>query len=128
MSIKLALGRKAEGEHTMSKTIELKAADGKEFSAYLALPEIKNVTNVLVKYAKDHAIAYWNLYEVMGGEYSINGLFARQLVQPDRIPFKAKGYAMFADWLFMAFISAMQSNVLIKHNTVTDKQRSYVIN
>jgi carboxymethylenebutenolidase len=39
MSIKLALVRKAEGEHTMSKTIELKAEDGKEFSAYLALPE-----------------------------------------------------------------------------------------
>jgi lysophospholipase L1-like esterase len=77
---------------------------------YLALPEIKNVVNTLIKYANDHAIAYWNLYEVMGGEYSINSWFQRKQAQPDRVHFTVKGYGIFADWLFAALINTMENN------------------
>jgi lysophospholipase L1-like esterase len=96
--------------------------------AYLALPEIKNVVNVLIKCANDHAIAYWNLYDVMGGEYSINGWAAKKMAQPDRVHFTAKGYGMFADWLFTAFISTMQNASALKYYPISDKQNSYVSN
>jgi lysophospholipase L1-like esterase len=96
---------------------------------YLALPEIKNVVNVLIKYADDHKIACWNLYDVMGGEYSINALVAKKIAQPDRVHFTAKGYGMFADWLFTAFINSMQNNLsVLKYNPIPDKQNSYVSN
>ena len=96
---------------------------------YLALPEIKNVVNTLIKYADDNGIAYWNLYEIMGGEYSINGWFAKKIAQPDRIHFTAKGYEMLADWLFTAFINSMQSNSsALNFNPIPGKQNSYVRN
>ncbi|MBK7882815.1 MAG: hypothetical protein IPJ81_02495 [Chitinophagaceae bacterium] len=33
---------------------------------YLALPDLENVVNTIVKYADDHAIACWNLHRIMG--------------------------------------------------------------
>ena len=93
--------------------------------AYLALPEIKNVVNILIKYAKDHSIACWNLYEIMGGEYSIGSWVTKKLAQPDRIHFTAKGYEMLADWLFTAFTNAMQSDLTtIKNNPIPEKQNN----
>jgi lysophospholipase L1-like esterase len=96
---------------------------------YLALPEIKNVVNTLVKYANDNGIAYWNLYEVMGGEYSINSWFAKKMVQPDRIHFTAKGYGMLAEWLFTAFINSMLSNSsAVNYNPIPYKKSCHVSN
>ncbi|UAY52425.1 DUF459 domain-containing protein [Ferruginibacter albus] len=80
----------------------------KQRGAYLSEPEIKNVTNTLIKYADEHAVAYWNLHQVMGGEYSINSWVQKKLAQPDRIHFTPKGYTILADWLFTAFINSMQ--------------------
>jgi hypothetical protein len=96
---------------------------------YLALPEIKHVVDVLIKYANDNTIAYWNLYEVMGGEYSINGLVAEKMAQPDRIHFTAKGYGTFAEWLFTAFTISMQNNAsTLRYKSIPGKQNNYVSN
>ncbi|MES1227000.1 MAG: GDSL-type esterase/lipase family protein [Bacteroidota bacterium] len=76
---------------------------------FTALPELEFVVNVIVKYANDHRLAYWNLHEVMGGSYSINTWFERKLAAPDRIHFNGKGYNMFADWLFEAFAASLES-------------------
>ena len=76
---------------------------------YLALPDLENVVNTIVKYADDHAIAYWNLHRIMGGNYSINSWYQRKLAAADRVHFTAKGYNLFADWLFEAFCTSLEN-------------------
>jgi hypothetical protein len=76
---------------------------------YTALPELQAVTNEIIRYANDHQVAYWNLYQIMGGAYSVNNWYQRKMAAPDRVHFNAKGYTMFADWLFDAFTASMES-------------------
>jgi len=76
---------------------------------YMALPDLEYVVSVIVKYANDHKLAYWNLHQVMGGSYSINTWFQRKMAAPDRVHFTGKGYNMFADWLFEAFAASLES-------------------
>ncbi len=78
---------------------------------YSALPELQAVADIIRKYANDHGIACWDLHQLMGGAYSINTWMQRKMVEPDRVHFTARGYMMFADWLFQAFISCMDSNM-----------------
>ena len=77
---------------------------------YTALPELQYVVDVIVKYANDHGLAYWNLHQIMGGQYSINNWYQRNMAAPDRVHFTAKGYTMFADWLFQAFSACLETN------------------
>ena len=76
---------------------------------YTALPDLEYVVSVIVKYANDHKLAYWNLHQVMGGSYSINTWYQRKMAAPDRVHFNGKGYNMFADWLFEAFVASLES-------------------
>jgi lysophospholipase L1-like esterase len=77
---------------------------------YSEQPEIKNVANVLSNYANEHNIACWNLYRIMGGENSMNGWVDSKMAGPDKIHFTAKGYSVLAQWLFNAFINAVQED------------------
>ena len=83
---------------------------------YMALPDLQFVVDVIIKYANDHKMAYWNLHQVMGGTYSINNWFMKNMAAPDRIHFNARGYKMFADWLFEAFTSCLESNSSLPFN------------
>ena len=78
---------------------------------YAVLPELQFVTDEIIRYANDHKLAYWNLHQIMGGPYSINGWYQRKLAEPDRIHFTGKGYKMFADWLFQAFTGCLENNI-----------------
>jgi len=77
---------------------------------YTPIPDLKNVVDMLIQYANEHTIAYWNLYGIMGGQYSINTWFEKKEAQPDRIHFTDKGYEILAGWLFTAFTNSMESN------------------
>jgi lysophospholipase L1-like esterase len=81
----------------------------KSRSGYNVLPDLQNVVDIIVNYANDHKIAYWNLYQIMGGTNSINGWYQRKLAAADRIHFTAQGYNLFADWLFEAFSACLES-------------------
>lgn len=83
---------------------------------FMALPELDYVVNVIIKYASDHGLAYWNLHQVMGGSYSINSWVQRKMAAPDRVHFNAMGYTMFADWLFEAFTTSLESRTLFPNN------------
>lgn len=78
---------------------------------YTALPEMQYVTDEIIKYANDHQLAYWNMHQIMGGNYSINDWYRKKLAEPDRIHFTAKGYGIFADWLFRAFTACLQTKI-----------------
>jgi len=80
---------------------------------FTALPDLEYVVSVIVKYANDHKMAYWNLHQIMGGSYSINTWFQRKLAAPDRIHFNGKGYNMFADWLFEAFAASLENRPVL---------------
>jgi len=75
--------------------------------SYMALPELVNVVNTIIKYCFDNKIAFWNLYQVMGGSYSIGRFVNQKLAAPDHVHFTAKGYGMFAQWLYEAFIKTI---------------------
>lgn len=77
--------------------------------AYVALPDLENVVNVIIKYANDHKMAYWNLHRIMGGTYSINSWYQQKLAAADRVHFTAKGYNLFANWLFQAFSACIEN-------------------
>ncbi len=77
---------------------------------YAPIHDLKNVVDMLVQYSNTHSIAYWNLYQIMGGQYSINRWVEKKLAQPDRIHFTDKGYEILADWLFTAFTNSMDRN------------------
>lgn len=74
----------------------------KRTGMYEALPDLQYVVTILIQYANDHQLAYWNLHQVMGGNYSINTWVAKQLAAPDRIHFTQKGYTLIGEWLFEA--------------------------
>lgn len=80
---------------------------------YNVQPDLAMVVSTIIKYANENNIAYWNLYQVMGGPFSINTWFQRNLAFPDRIHFNGRGYTMFADWLFEAFIISLEKRSLI---------------
>jgi lysophospholipase L1-like esterase len=80
----------------------------KRSKIYKSLPELEHVTNVLVKYANDHGIAYWDWHQVMGGTNSMNTWYQKKLAMPDHVHFNAKGYGILAQSLFEAFVTSME--------------------
>jgi lysophospholipase L1-like esterase len=88
---------------------------------YAALPEVKNVANVLNNYANDHNIACWDLYNIMGGENSMNSWVQNKLARPDGIHFTAKGYSVLAQWFFTAFVNAIQENLATRQPVYSKK-------
>lgn len=74
---------------------------------YMALPEVEHVTNVLIKYADDHNIAYWDMHQVMGGTNSMSSWYQKKLAMQDHVHFNAKGYGILAQSFFEAFITSM---------------------
>ena len=83
---------------------------------YTEIPDLQYVVEVIIKYANDHGLACWNLYQVMGGPYSVNAWFQKKMAAPDRVHFTGKGYTMFADWLFDSFTACMESRVSLPFN------------
>lgn len=66
------------------------------------IPLHQYVVSEIIKYANDHQLAYWNLYQLMGGANSINTWVINKNAEPDRIHFTPKGYKLIAGWLFEA--------------------------
>lgn len=75
---------------------------------YELFPALQQVVNTIIKYCNDHHIAYWNLYNIMGGPYSLNGMIRDKKAAPDRVHFTGKGYEQFAQWLFEAFTGTIK--------------------
>lgn len=76
---------------------------------YTTVPELQFVTDEIIRYANDHQLAYWNLHQIMGGDASINNWYLKKMAEPDRVHFTARGYKLFADWLFSAFTSCLEN-------------------
>ena len=74
---------------------------------YAEIPELSEVVRTIIKYCLENKIPYWNLYQIMGGNYSIKIFLSKRLAAPDHIHYTAKGYGTFAQWLFEAFTKSI---------------------
>lgn len=73
--------------------------------SYMSNPNIEKARNVILKYADEHKLACWDLFQVAGGDGSNsqwhkNGLFSR-----DRIHFTAEGYELQGTLFYQAFMN-----------------------
>lgn len=55
------------------------------------------IRNIIIEVCNNQNIAYWDLYEIMGGYGSVNKWYSRNLAQADRIHYTASGYMIQAE-------------------------------
>lgn len=72
---------------------------------YSANTKVARVRSVLIDYAKENGIAYWDLFELTGGAGSSKNWFNNKLMSRDRIHFTEEGYQLQGELLFNAFIT-----------------------
>ncbi|MGL4328402.1 MAG: SGNH/GDSL hydrolase family protein, partial [Tannerellaceae bacterium] len=73
--------------------------------------KVAKVRDVLIDYAKEKGIAYWDLYEVTGGKGSCKNWYSSKLMSRDRIHFTQDGYQLQGDLLYNALISGYNEYV-----------------
>jgi len=66
---------------------------------------IKTVRNIIIKACLKNNESYWDLYNIMGGEYSMKRWFDLGLTQKDLVHFSPKGYMLHANLLYKAIIN-----------------------
>lgn len=71
-------------------------------------PEMKIAEEMIIKYSLEHHLAYWDLYEIMGGYGSMAKWYAAQLSAKDRVHFSGKGYQIQGDLLYRAFVESYE--------------------
>ncbi len=67
-------------------------------------PDMKIARATVVAYCLKHNIAYWDLYEVMGGFGSMGKWYAVKLSAKDRVHFSGKGYQIQGDLFYNALM------------------------
>jgi GDSL-like lipase/acylhydrolase family protein len=71
-------------------------------------PDMKLAKETLITYCLQHNIAYWDLYEIMGGYGSMGKWYAMKLSAKDRVHFSGKGYQIQGDLLYNALIQGYE--------------------
>jgi len=71
-------------------------------------PDMKLAREAIIKYALDHNLAYWDLYEVMGGYGSMAKWYTAKLSAKDKVHFSGKGYQIQGDLLYQAFLKGYE--------------------
>jgi len=104
-------------KEVVSKTIYLKKKKGKKRSklvykkVYLENPSLDLVREAIIDYSLNQNLAYWDLYNIMGGKGSMNKWLKVSLARPDNIHFSTKGYEIQGDLLLNAFMKGFESYV-----------------
>jgi hypothetical protein len=78
-------------------------------------PEMKIAKETMITYCLDHNLAYWDLYEIMGGYGSMAKWYAAKLSAKDRVHFSGKGYQIQGDLLYQAFMKGYEKYKATKH-------------
>jgi hypothetical protein len=71
-------------------------------------PDVKIAAETIMNYAKDHNLAYWDLYDVMGGFGSMGKWYAMKLTAKDRVHFSGKGYQIQGDLFYNALMAGYE--------------------
>lgn len=78
-------------------------------------PDMKEARNTVVNYCTAHQLAYWDLYEIMGGYGSMGKWFAAGLSAKDRVHFSKPGYQLQGDLFYDAFMAGYEKYVISNH-------------
>lgn len=71
-------------------------------------PDMKIAEETIINYCLAHNIAYWDLYQVMGGYGSMAKWYAAKLSAKDRVHFSGRGYQIQGDLLYQAFLKGYE--------------------
>lgn len=71
-------------------------------------PDITAAKETIIKYCRNNTIAYWDLYEIMGGFGSMAKWFTAKLSANDRVHFNGRGYQIQANLLYTAMIKGYE--------------------
>ncbi len=71
-------------------------------------PDMKLAKETIVQYCLQNNIAYWDLYEVMGGYGSMGKWYAMKLSAKDRVHFSGKGYQIQGDLFYNALMEGYE--------------------
>lgn len=71
-------------------------------------PDIRKAKDAIVNYCVQNNLAYWDLYEIMGGYGSMAKWYAVGLASKDRIHFSVKGYLIQADLFYNALLKGYE--------------------
>jgi hypothetical protein len=71
-------------------------------------PDVKIAEQTIIAYCKEHNLAYWDLYEVMGGFGSMGKWYAMKLSAKDRVHYTAKGYQIQGDLFYNALMTGYE--------------------
>ncbi|MBR4297257.1 MAG: hypothetical protein IKT82_03600 [Bacteroidaceae bacterium] len=72
-------------------------------------PMTEHCVSVLRRFAKEHNLAFWNLYEIVGGSYAPQNYIDTEIWSRDRVHFTAEGYALLGQLLGEALLTARRS-------------------
>lgn len=71
-------------------------------------PDVKVAKETLIRYCIEHNMAYWDLYEVMGGFGSMGKWYAMKIAQKDRVHFTGRGYQIQGDLFYTALMKGFE--------------------
>jgi len=77
-------------------------------------PNNLKAANTLIDYCKQHGLAYWNWFNIMGGTGVINKWALKGLTSKDKLHLSRKGYEIQGALLHAAILKAYQEYQIIK--------------
>ncbi len=77
-------------------------------------PDMQVAEQTMIRYCLDHNLAYWDLYNIMGGYGSMAKWYTAKLSAKDKVHFSGKGYQIQGDLFYRAFISGYEKYVSAK--------------
>ena len=79
---------------------------------YSINPRTATATETIRRYAKDHHLLVWDMYDVVGGrERACLNWTEAQLMRPDHVHYLPEGYVLQGNLLYQALIQAYNDYV-----------------
>jgi lysophospholipase L1-like esterase len=72
-------------------------------------PDVKLARETMIRYCTEHNVAYWDLYEIMGGYGSMAKWYLAKIAQKDRVHFTGRGYQIQGDLLYTALMQGFEN-------------------
>ena len=78
-------------------------------------PGIERIRDIIMRYADQHNLAYWDLYSVAGGSHSADAYKSNNLIQRDGVHFTKEGYLLQGNLFYQALIKSYNTYVSYRH-------------
>jgi lysophospholipase L1-like esterase len=74
-------------------------------------PDMKDAHEALIEYCLKNNLAYWNLYDIMGGYGSMQKWYVAKLTAKDKVHFSGRGYQIQGDLFYTALMKGYEEYV-----------------